>query len=253
MVKTRIDLTDRKFGKLTVLKQIEDYISPKGKHEAKWLCQCECGGLIAALGNALKKGYTTSCGCSVVEHITEINHRRKKYNDYEVQEDYVIMYTSKNEPFYVDLSDFWKIKDIYWYKNKDGYIVSKINKKETRIHRFIMTPPNNMDVDHRGGEPTRNDNRRGNLRIVTSTDNSHNTPPTKRNTSGHKNVFWVKGRGKWRVALRCNGKHIHVGYFDDFLEACKAEELAENKYYGEYSYYNSLESYNKWMKEGVES
>ena len=43
MVKVKKDLTGMVFGRLTVLEQVEDYISPQGVHRAMWLCQCECG------------------------------------------------------------------------------------------------------------------------------------------------------------------------------------------------------------------
>lgn len=53
-----------KFGKLTVIKK--DPFSPKyrGKIATKWLCQCECGKMHSASASNLKKGDTTSCGCS---------------------------------------------------------------------------------------------------------------------------------------------------------------------------------------------
>ena len=248
MVKVREDLTGKIFGRLKVIKQAEDYISPMGKHEARWLCSCSCSNKkLEVMGNSLKNGNTTSCGCKVTENIVQINKSKKMYNDYEIQEDYVIMYTSKGEPFLVDLDDFWKVRNVCWSKNKDGYIVSKINRKEIRIHRFILNPPCNMDVDHVGGELTRYDNRKGNLRIATLAENTHNTPPTKRNSSGHKNVSWDKQRQKWVVAFRCNGKNIHVGRFVNYDDACKAEEAAENEYFGEYSYYKSQQKYSDWI------
>ena len=39
MMKVKDDLTKRKFGKLTVLKQVEDYVSPNGVHISRWLCE----------------------------------------------------------------------------------------------------------------------------------------------------------------------------------------------------------------------
>ena len=42
MVKVREDLTGKIFGRLTVLEQAEDYIRPDGRHEAQWLCECNC-------------------------------------------------------------------------------------------------------------------------------------------------------------------------------------------------------------------
>ena len=63
MVKVKKDLTGMVFGRLTVLEQVEDYISPQGAHRAMWLCQCECGKTTIVSGNALKRHLTKSCGC----------------------------------------------------------------------------------------------------------------------------------------------------------------------------------------------
>lgn len=52
------DLTNQKFGRLTVLKLERDL---NGK--IKWLCQCECGNFIKVNPNDLKSGNTKSCGC----------------------------------------------------------------------------------------------------------------------------------------------------------------------------------------------
>lgn len=37
------DLTGQKFGKLTVVERIEDYIFSNGETRVQWLCRCECG------------------------------------------------------------------------------------------------------------------------------------------------------------------------------------------------------------------
>jgi len=58
-----IDLTGEKFGRLRVLK-----LSGKDKHgHKKWLCLCECGNESFVLGDNLKKGNTSSCGCLAAE------------------------------------------------------------------------------------------------------------------------------------------------------------------------------------------
>ncbi len=53
-----IDLTGQKFGKLTVIKQVESY-----RGHSAWLCQCECGNTKIVNSNELKNGDTLSCGC----------------------------------------------------------------------------------------------------------------------------------------------------------------------------------------------
>lgn len=57
------DLTGKKFGRWTVLKQVEDYIFPNGEHRKQWLCKCECGTERIVLGKILRNGQSKSCGC----------------------------------------------------------------------------------------------------------------------------------------------------------------------------------------------
>ena len=59
------DRTGQTYGKLTVIKRGEDYISRSGVRRVGWLCRCECGNLKTVSSENLQKGYTTSCGCSV--------------------------------------------------------------------------------------------------------------------------------------------------------------------------------------------
>lgn len=58
------DLTNNKYGKLTVLKRSDDWIGSNGHRHITWLCQCECGATKVIKGASLKAGYNKSCGCS---------------------------------------------------------------------------------------------------------------------------------------------------------------------------------------------
>lgn len=53
------DLTGQKFGKLTVIKRVENNMYGA----AKWLCKCDCGRERAILGSYLFRGLKTHCGC----------------------------------------------------------------------------------------------------------------------------------------------------------------------------------------------
>lgn len=238
MKKVRKNLTGNVFGRLKVIKQAEDYISPSGVHLTQWLCLCNCEEhkQIIVLGCNLTKGCTKSCGCLRRENTIKIH---QKPNDYEVQEDYVIMYTGKGEPFFVDLEDFWKVRDICWHKNDEGYIVGAPNGKTTRIHRLIMDAPDGFDVDHKYGKQTRNDNRKYNLRIATRSQNNVNRDIQKNNTSGSAGVYKHSQCDKWTANVWRNNKSIYLGLFDTKEEAIAARKDAENKYYGEFSYDNS--------------
>lgn len=54
-----VDLTGKKFGRLTVVSRAEN--SKSGK--SRWLCVCECGNECIVHGDSLKSGNTKSCGC----------------------------------------------------------------------------------------------------------------------------------------------------------------------------------------------
>lgn len=235
-----VDLTGMKFGRLTVIERVEDYISPNGHHNVRWLCECSCKkhSRILVTGGNLRNGTTKSCSCLRDEKLIERNIERSKTNDYEVQEDYVIMYTSNNEPFYVDLEDFWKVKDICWHKDSQGYIVSG----NLRIHRLIMDCPDGLEVDHIHGVQTRNDNRKYNLRVGTHGENQMNSPVYSSNTSGVTGVYKGKRGHGWYAAINCDGKSIYLGQCDTFEEAVQRRKRAEEKYFGEWSYDNSQKS-----------
>ena len=84
MVKVREDLTGRVFGRLKVIKQVEDYIDPKsGIHHARWLCECNCKDQTKknVLGRDLKRNSIRSCGCLQRELLSQ---RNKKYNDFKL-------------------------------------------------------------------------------------------------------------------------------------------------------------------------
>lgn len=61
IMKTIENLTNRVFGRLTV---IERDLSRKSKNEtSRWYCLCLCGNKISVLRSSLMKGNTKSCGC----------------------------------------------------------------------------------------------------------------------------------------------------------------------------------------------
>ncbi len=55
----RLDLTDKKFGRLTGIRPL-----PKETRRVKWEFRCECKALVIAQGWQVKIGQITSCGCS---------------------------------------------------------------------------------------------------------------------------------------------------------------------------------------------
>ena len=68
-----IDLTGQVYGRLTVIKRVDDYISPSGSRKVQWLCKCKCGKEVIVTGNNLRKGNSKSCGCYNRELLTKTN------------------------------------------------------------------------------------------------------------------------------------------------------------------------------------
>ena len=58
-----VDLTGKKFGRLTVIERAPNHIQPNGRSVIMWKCKCDCGNMTTVRGDGLKSGATKSCGC----------------------------------------------------------------------------------------------------------------------------------------------------------------------------------------------
>lgn len=237
MVKVKKDLTGQKFGQLTVLCQTEDYIDPQGKHKAKWHCNCDCGNEVDVVGHRLKGGKTTSCGCYKKQRI---GTGSKKYNQYKIIDDVIIIYTNKGEEILVDTESFYnipKIREICWCVGKNGYIVGRDceNSRNVFLHDIIMQPSfeNGEMVDHIDGR--RFDNRISELRMASSTQNNQNKRIRSDNTSGVTGVYWSNDRNKWYVQITIGGKTKNLGYYNDLKDAVRVRLIAEKEHFGEFA------------------
>ena len=71
-----------KFERLTVIKQGEDYVAPKGFREARWWCLCDCQlelpieqRKFVLVRNSRLGKYIKSCGCLQKEKTSTANKR----------------------------------------------------------------------------------------------------------------------------------------------------------------------------------
>lgn len=67
-----IDLTDRDFGRLTVI----DLAGLDSAGHYLWDCLCICGNQIRASTSDLMRGHTKSCGCWRTERLVEAARKR---------------------------------------------------------------------------------------------------------------------------------------------------------------------------------
>lgn len=130
-----IDITGKRFGKLTVLRSG----STATNGTKKWVCKCDCGKIIETRGDELRNGKTTSCGC-------------ERYDKYDLSGQQINMITviertgsDKNgKALYKCKCDCGTIKTMTYGDLKSGRVIScgchaiKINtthgKKGTRLY-----------------------------------------------------------------------------------------------------------------------
>lgn len=138
----------------------------------------------------------------------------------------------------VDDIDYEWLNNYKWHYCRDGYAYLSLYDKRTKLskhvslHRFILNAPKEKEVDHINRNKL--DNRRLNLRIVTSQQNNWNLNLPKHNTSGYMGVSIFVGNKinkKWRARIKKNGKEISLGYFYTKEDAYKAYMKAKLKYH----------------------
>lgn len=56
-------LTGQRFGRLTVIEQVDSIREPSGQLRTAWKCKCDCGNEVIVKTLNLKSGDTKSCGC----------------------------------------------------------------------------------------------------------------------------------------------------------------------------------------------
>lgn len=214
MVKVKEDISGWKMwehgipdSRLMVVEQVEDYISPQGKHLAQYKCACSCGNdkPITVLKNQLLTGGTLSCGCLKSERIKLSQwDSHKKYNEYRFDGDIVIGKCSNSDrEFKVDLCNFEKIKDICWALQKKtkpteldrliGYDTK--TKKTIRMHVYLgFKNYDHIDCDELN-------NTIENLRPATESQNKMNCKNRQLGKSGYRGVN-ITEQGKYYAAIQ---------------------------------------------------
>lgn len=233
------DITGRRYGKLVVIKRDEE--KSKEKKRAYWICRCDCDGKLISVRADNLGIRTSSCGCLQKEAVSKYcKNNYTKNNQYDLSGEHGIGYTLNGIRFFFDKEDFWKIKDKCWYISKAGYLYSKRKTGTFLMHRVIMELPEGCKdvVDHLNHNPL--DNRKNNLRVTTQGKNCYNKSKQSNNTSGCPGVTFDKSKNKWVAFISYARKNIFIGRYDKYEDAVTARKRAEEKYFGEYSYSNSM-------------
>ena len=129
----------------------------------------------------------------------------------------------------VDDGDFERLNQHKWSAQKGRntyYAIRGVreNGKHKRIymHIEILGKKNGLQIDHINGNGI--DNRRTNLRHVTSRQNRQNLHINK--SSKYPGVYFDNYRLKWVSGIRVNGKHKNLGRFNNEIDAFNRYRIA---------------------------
>ena len=123
-----IDLTGMVFGRLTVIKRVEN--SKRG--ESRWLCRCSCGNYKEVQGNNLKSKQVQSCGC-IRKEVSSLKNKlhgmtkSRIYRIYQHMKDRCYRVTDKRYQRYggrgIKICDEWlnSFVEFYNWSIQNGY------------------------------------------------------------------------------------------------------------------------------------
>ena len=116
-----------KYGRLTIIREVEKHVYPSGDTRRKFLAQCDCGSEPKSyLFNQLTSGKTKSCGC--LDKETKTKHGMHKSRAYQCWADMKTRCDNPENKYYdyyggrgITYCDKWKTFDGFWEDMKDTY------------------------------------------------------------------------------------------------------------------------------------
>ena len=139
----------------------------------------------------------------------------------------------------VDAEDYDWLNQYKWCAARSRgtfYAQRGSNGSVVTMHREIMRPPDGLCVDHINHKGL--DNRRSNLRLCTNAENHYNKRPRKNCSSKYKGVIRRKDCKRWRAKIGFKRRHIHLGDFEDEMEAAMAYDDKAIELFGEFACVN---------------
>jgi outer membrane cobalamin receptor len=150
---------------------------------------------------------------------------------------------TQNKIALVDDDDFEIVNQFKWsYQDSrdTGYAKRSTypSKKTVLLHRFLLSATPDKEVDHINGDGL--DNRRENLRLCSRRENHQNSKKKNNLSSIYKGVSWNKEKRKWRAQIRYEDRQMHLGYFNNEIDAAKAYDLTATIHFGEFAKLNFI-------------
>lgn len=229
-MKKDIVLPGQRFHNLTVVKEDEPYVSPRGNKCRRFLVRCDCGQVKAVILQCLKQGKSKSCGCLFASP-------RPTTEPAPVDGSRWLPLT-KGKWTLVDEDVFQTLQGRRLWIGTSGYaMMTKPHSRSLqRVHRFIVGLGDDLStlVDHINGDKL--DNRRANLRFASAKENLRNRRPTGQRQ--YKGVTFQAG--KWVAQIVADRQHLYLGRHATIIEAARAYNEAAKRLFGEFAWLNPI-------------
>lgn len=139
----------------------------------------------------------------------------------------------------IDDEDYPRVQWLEWSLRTDvhrRYVCAHIPGVSSMVlmHRMIYPPPKGMVVDHIDGDGL--NNRKSNLRHVTTSQNAFNARLSKRNKTGVKGISktTIAGKPYWACQVTAHGKTVKTT-LKDFDKAVEWVTARRNEMHGEFA------------------
>jgi hypothetical protein len=137
----------------------------------------------------------------------------------------------------VDLADYERLSKHNWsVTNFTTYAVRVEKGKTIYMHNQIMQLQPGLIVDHKDHDGL--NNTRANLRPATKSQNCCNRRKMQGGTSKYIGVYVDKKSRRFKAAITCQGRRMHLGYFDSETDAARAYDNAAKELHKDFATLN---------------
>lgn len=122
MVQMKTNIIGNKYGKLTVIKQVEDHIQPNGTLVPQFECLCDCGNTCVEKRNKLLYKAFPTCGCEIKRGSNKIDLTGQRFGRLTVIRE--VGRNAHNEILWECLCDCGNIVVVAGYALRSGHTQS---------------------------------------------------------------------------------------------------------------------------------
>ena len=218
------NITGQRFGKLTVIRPVEE----RKRGAVVWECLCDCGATCFVTGYRLRSGETRSCGCI---RYTDSALRGKPYAEDLTGQKYGRLTV-------VRATEARKRGSVVWECRCDcGKTVMAPRFRLTGGHYHSCGCERREKVRELVPELAEKRERADGTVI----DILKKKKKRKNNTSGHTGVIYRSDAQKYAAIIGFQGKNYYLGLYSDIADAVEVRKKAEALIHNE-----AIEFYEKW-------